>query len=257
MPRGVAWKRLGAAAGLGVLSHILLDWITSWGTMFFAPLSWERYSLDWVFIIDLIFTGLLFAGLLVTRVLSRKGDARGRQAARLSIAAASLYIGFCALRHYEAIALLPRVLPGPARERAAIPQPLSPDRWLLLSDDGRSISMAFVDVMKRGRDPWPRVSNEVLEKLDLSRTASSRTSLLPHLYRSSKNLLPRRAEVRRNARRHARERRDRHLRTLRALPLAREEKKDGATMASSATRASGTSARSTIHTSSAMTRRAS
>jgi membrane-bound metal-dependent hydrolase YbcI (DUF457 family) len=185
VPRGVLWKRLGAAAGLGVLSHILLDWITSWGTMFFAPFSWERYALDWVFIIDLILTGLLVLGLLATRVFSRRVDARGRLAARLSLAAASAYIGFCALRHSEAMALQPRVFPGSARERAAIPQPLSPDRWLLLADDGESVSLAFVDIVKRGSDPGPRVSNEVLENIDLSRNGLlANIALLPHLYRS-------------------------------------------------------------------------
>ncbi len=45
-------------AAVGVLSHIVFDWITSFGTMFWTPLSRARYSLDWVFILDPIFSGI-------------------------------------------------------------------------------------------------------------------------------------------------------------------------------------------------------
>jgi inner membrane protein len=185
VPRGLLLKRLAAAAGLGVLSHILLDWITSWGTMFFAPVSWARFSLDWVFIIDFILSGLLILGLILTRVASRSADARGRLAARASLAAACAYVAFCALRHSDAMALQSRVLPGSASERAAVPQPLSPDRWLLLADDGANISMAFVDVGRSGPDGGPPLSNEALEGIDFSRKGLAKTiALLPRLYRS-------------------------------------------------------------------------
>ena len=53
-------------AAVGVTSHILFDWITSFGTMFWTPLSRHRYSLDWVFLLDPIFTGILFLSLLGT-----------------------------------------------------------------------------------------------------------------------------------------------------------------------------------------------
>ena len=39
------------------LSHILLDWITSWGTMFLSPLVWTRFTLDWTFILDAVAVG--------------------------------------------------------------------------------------------------------------------------------------------------------------------------------------------------------
>jgi membrane-bound metal-dependent hydrolase YbcI (DUF457 family) len=55
--RRVALRRLGAVVALGLLSHILMDWITSWGTMFLSPLSWARYTLDWTFIVDLALSG--------------------------------------------------------------------------------------------------------------------------------------------------------------------------------------------------------
>jgi membrane-bound metal-dependent hydrolase YbcI (DUF457 family) len=45
------------ALGLGV--HILLDLITSFGTMVWSPLSMSRPAWDWVFILDLTFTGIV------------------------------------------------------------------------------------------------------------------------------------------------------------------------------------------------------
>ena len=47
--------------GVGILSHIFLDAITSWGTMVWAPLRDSRIQWDWVFIIDGTFTALILA----------------------------------------------------------------------------------------------------------------------------------------------------------------------------------------------------
>ncbi len=66
-------------AAIGIASHIVFDWATSFGTMFFTPLSRARYSLDWLFILDPFFTGITL-GTLVLILVFRKRD-RGRQIA--------------------------------------------------------------------------------------------------------------------------------------------------------------------------------
>jgi inner membrane protein len=149
--RRIAGWRLIAVAGLGLASHILLDWITSWGTRFFAPISERAYALDWVFILDFILSGLLAAGLAATFVAFRR---QGRLAARASLAAAALYVGFCGLQHGKALDLGARLAPL-AGSRAAVPQPLSPARWLLLSDEGGRVRLDFVDFRLRARAPAP------------------------------------------------------------------------------------------------------
>ena len=177
--------RLVLVAGIGVVSHILLDWITSWGTMFFSPVSWRRYALDWVFIIDVALSGILLVGLLGVRFAARRGDMRSRLAARASLFAASLYIGLCAVKHDDALAMA-RHMGGPrVASCAAIPQPLSPDRWLLLVDDGRAITASFVDLSKHGHDPAARLSPAALEELAATRHGLSLLArrLLAH-YRS-------------------------------------------------------------------------
>jgi membrane-bound metal-dependent hydrolase YbcI (DUF457 family) len=51
-----------ALAGIyaaGIFSHILLDLVTSFGTMAWSPLSWSRPAWDLIFIVDFSFTGIL------------------------------------------------------------------------------------------------------------------------------------------------------------------------------------------------------
>lgn len=44
---------------VGILSHIFLDLVTSFGTMIWSPLQWSRPAWDLIFIIDFTFTALL------------------------------------------------------------------------------------------------------------------------------------------------------------------------------------------------------
>ena len=44
---------------VGILSHILLDLVTSFGTMIWSPLEWSRPAWDLIFIVDFTLTGIL------------------------------------------------------------------------------------------------------------------------------------------------------------------------------------------------------
>src|SRR5438067_1861708 len=44
---------------VGVLSHILLDLVTSFGTMIWSPLQWSRPAWDLIFIVDFTLTAIL------------------------------------------------------------------------------------------------------------------------------------------------------------------------------------------------------
>ena len=45
---------------VGILSHILLDLATTFGTMIWSPLRWSRPAWDLIFIVDFSFTAILF-----------------------------------------------------------------------------------------------------------------------------------------------------------------------------------------------------
>lgn len=61
------WRRwetpsLAALIGIyaaGILSHILLDLVTTFGTMVWSPVEWSRPAWDLLFIVDFSFTGIL------------------------------------------------------------------------------------------------------------------------------------------------------------------------------------------------------
>lgn len=93
-------RRVGpilAACTLGYASHAPLDILTSYGTMWWWPFSGARLELDWMSIVDPLFT----IPLLVLTVLSMVRSSR-----RLAHAAALFalaYIGLGAAQHHRAL----------------------------------------------------------------------------------------------------------------------------------------------------------
>lgn len=138
-----------------ILAHNFLDLITSYGTMILSPISWERFSLDWVFIVDLYLTGILFA--FASAMLIWKGKAR--MLARLSAGLAVLYISLCAGNHFWALSLArgQATIRGlKAQSIEALPQPLSPFHWanFIVTED--TIHRGFVNLIgKDQRTPSP------------------------------------------------------------------------------------------------------
>src|SRR5688572_32407804 len=63
-PRG--WRALYGVCALALFAHIVGDYITSFGTMVFAPLSDWRAALGTTFIIDLWFSGIIVVGLVLS-----------------------------------------------------------------------------------------------------------------------------------------------------------------------------------------------
>ncbi len=188
--RRMAMRRLGLVVALGLVSHILLDWITSWGTMFLSPISSARFSLDWTFILDAVLSGLLVLGLVGVRAVSRRSFPRSRIAARAGLVAATAYVLFCGVRHGEALRLGRERAPL-SSARAAIPQPGSPDRWLLLSDDGSTVTATFVDLGKRGREISRPAEIEELARTGFRGGALNLFRNLAGVYRSPDDLAPR------------------------------------------------------------------
>lgn len=188
--RRTAVRRLGVVVALALMSHILLDWITSWGTMFLSPISSARFSLDWTFILDAALSGLLVLGLAGVRAVSKRSFPRSRIAARAGLLAATAYVGFCGIRHGEAVRLGEALAPL-SSVRAAIPQPGSPDRWLLLSDDGPTVTATFVDLGKRGREISRPAEADELVRTGFRGGALNLFRNLAGVYHSRDDLAPR------------------------------------------------------------------
>jgi len=64
--------------GVGILSHILLDLVTSFGTMIWSPLKWSRPAWDLVFIVDFTLTGLLVVPQFLAWVYAQEEKSKRR-----------------------------------------------------------------------------------------------------------------------------------------------------------------------------------
>ena len=165
---GPRWFRPILFLGLAVLaSHLLLDLATSYGTQILFPFSRQRFTLDWLFIIDPYLTGLLLFG----AVAALASATWGRTAGTYLLAAAGAYVLLCGFYHQQALTLArqvfhqpaatapagnpkrphPLTLPGQALAPepepltvAALPQPFSCRRWQLVAANHGEVQQSFV-----------------------------------------------------------------------------------------------------------------
>jgi inner membrane protein len=69
---------LSGIYAVGLLSHILLDLVTTFGTMIWSPLEWSRPAWDMIFIVDFTLSGILLAPQLLAWVYSQPEKMRTR-----------------------------------------------------------------------------------------------------------------------------------------------------------------------------------
>jgi inner membrane protein len=131
-----------------LVSHVLLDLFTSYGTMIFSPFFENRYAWDLVFIIDLIFSGIVFFPMLVSFFWRRKA----RWICRGSLIGLTLYVFFCWVQHDRALELTKTFAPNlneKVIQVASLPQPLSPFRWGNFIETKDKVYQGFVDFLKK------------------------------------------------------------------------------------------------------------
>jgi membrane-bound metal-dependent hydrolase YbcI (DUF457 family) len=73
-----SFPALSVIYGVGILSHILLDLVTTFGTMIWSPLNWSRPAWDLVFIVDFTFSAILLVPQLLAWVYARPEKMKGR-----------------------------------------------------------------------------------------------------------------------------------------------------------------------------------
>ena len=73
-----SFAALTAIYAAGILSHILLDLVTSFGTMIWSPLQWSRPAWDLVFIVDFTLTAILLVPQLLAWVYAHPEKVKSR-----------------------------------------------------------------------------------------------------------------------------------------------------------------------------------
>jgi membrane-bound metal-dependent hydrolase YbcI (DUF457 family) len=76
----------------GILSHILLDLVTSFGTMVWSPIKWSRPAWDLIFIVDFTFTGILLVPQILAWVQEHPEKAKRRTIALFAIFALAIFV---------------------------------------------------------------------------------------------------------------------------------------------------------------------
>jgi inner membrane protein len=140
------WRYYALICGLGVGIHILGDVITSFGTMLLAPLSDARFELGTTFIIDLLLTAILLAGLLVS-VLWRAS----RIPAVAALVAVCGYVALEAWLREQAVAVGARYAQAEGLSGAvidALPRPPLPTNWTIVVRHGEEYRYAHVNLWR-------------------------------------------------------------------------------------------------------------
>jgi len=73
-----SFAALSAIYAVGILSHILLDLVTSFGTMIWSPLEWSRPAWDLIFIVDFTLTAIFLVPQLLAWVYAHPEKVRAR-----------------------------------------------------------------------------------------------------------------------------------------------------------------------------------
>jgi inner membrane protein len=139
-----------------LVSHIIFDLLTSYGTMIFSPFFEHRFSWDLVFIVDLVFSGIVFFPLVVSFL----GKNKAQYICQGSLIGLTLYILFCWVQHHQALKLtkaFAKNLNEEVIQVASLPQPVSPFRWANYVETKDNVYQGFVNLtLKESPRPFHR-----------------------------------------------------------------------------------------------------
>ena len=161
---------LGGLLYLGISLHILSDLATSYGTMVFFPLSAKRYALDWVFIVDPVYTAILLAGLILGW---RQPDLSGRYA-RASLIALVLYVAMAGVGQQVALSSFRDDLTTRGVRPSQIgmfPELPGLARWRGVAEERVTLYESRIALWDRSRSRLESYRNEVSDG-ELSRVAA-------------------------------------------------------------------------------------
>jgi inner membrane protein len=141
------WKAYFGVIALSLGIHIAGDWITSFGTMVFAPFSDARLGIGTTFIIDLWFTGIILAALAAC-ALWRKSHAP----AIAGLAVLCGYVAFQGVLQQRAVEwgeAYAREAGVTQADVTAQPRPVSPFNWMVIVRSGEEARYSFVNLARR------------------------------------------------------------------------------------------------------------
>jgi len=145
--KGPGWKSYAPVVGLSLAVHIAGDWITSFGTMIFAPLSDYRHGLGTTFIIDLWFSGIIVSGLLLSLLWRRS---RVPAVAGLAVLAGYVVLQYALLQQAVDFGERHAQAAGIREARVtAMPRPVSPFNWMVVVENAEGYRYSHVNLIRK------------------------------------------------------------------------------------------------------------
>ena len=159
------WRAYLGVTAWALASHIVLDVITAFGTMVFAPLSDARVALSATFIIDLWFTGIVLAGLAASLVWRAS-----RAPAVAAIAVLVGYVGLQIVLQHRAVDFGAHYARSQGLTNAAVtalPRPVSPFNWTVIVAEDSRYHYAHVNLIRKRVRPEAHAGSGFIETLDV------------------------------------------------------------------------------------------
>jgi inner membrane protein len=141
------WRAFAGVCFLVIGLHIFMDFITSFGSMIFSPISYARLAWSTTFIIDPYLMAIVASG-LVGSLLWRAS----RAPALSAVTVLALYIGAQGILHERALAVARQYANNRGMEAAsihALPQPFSPFNWMLVVVQDDRYHLAYVSLLRK------------------------------------------------------------------------------------------------------------
>lgn len=143
---GPRWRAYAPVVAMSLAAHIAGDWITSFGTMIFAPLSDYRHGLGTTLIIDLWFSGIILAGLVWSLVWRRS-----RTPAVAGLAVLVAYVVFQYALQQQAVDFGEQYAKAQGMKGVrvtALPRPVSPFNWMVIVENGGAYRYSHINLIR-------------------------------------------------------------------------------------------------------------
>lgn len=145
------WKILSKWCAIGLISHIIVDLVTLYGTQVFAPVSEYRLALGLFFDIDPYIAGLSIVFLV--------GGYRRPSIARVGLFVILLYVLFQLSMRHVAFTIANDNKGQNAIQVYALPQPISPAHWKLVVSYPHYYEVGYLNVASS--IPWQRFAKMI------------------------------------------------------------------------------------------------
>jgi inner membrane protein len=150
----VSWKSWTLLFFLGMLTHIFIDSLTSYGTGWFEPFSSYRVSFNTIFVADPFYT-VPFLICVIIALIAKNGSAKRIKWNRAGLIISTLYLVFTIVnkRHIDSVitdAFNKKNISAP--DFVSTPTPLNNFLWMTYSPDNTGYWFGYYSVFDKTKD---------------------------------------------------------------------------------------------------------